>query len=325
MKEKKIVCLGGGNSIPKAILRPLLKYPVNITSIASMVDNGGSTGQLREDFGVLPPGDIRRHILALSNAEQWKKDLWDFRFGHEIFDGGHRGHNFANVFFAGLEKNMRDYEKVLELVHEFMQVQGKALPATIKQTQIFAELENGEIIKGESEIDVPKKHDPRLKIKKVYLSPEVEAYKPSLEAISAADLIIIGPGDLYSSTIPCFLSKGMKDAFIKTKAKKVLVCNAMTKFGETNDFSVLDFTNEIEKYINSKLDFVIYNSEIPSEERVNKYKKDESALLDIVQVNNSLDQKKFIGKDLLARNGPIVYESKKLIELIMSLTLICDN
>lgn len=317
--NKKVVCFGGGNAIPKTILMPLKKYPVDITSITSMVDNGGSTGQLRTDFNILPPGDIRRHILALSEAPDWKKEFWQFRFGHEMFDGGHKGHSFSNAFIAGLEYNLKDYGKVLEVINEFMEVKGKALPATIEQTQIYAELENGEIAKGEDEIDVPQKHDPNLKIKRVYLEPEVEAYQPSLDAVTETDLITIGPGDLYSSTIPCLLMKGMKETFKKTKAKKILVCNTMTKLGETNDFTVSDFASEMEKYMDCSLDFVIYNSEIPSKERVDEYKKEELGILEPVKVDKKLDDKKFVGTNILEENGPIVYNPDKLAKLIMSL------
>jgi len=317
--NKKAVCFGGGNAIPKTILIPLKKYPVDITAITSMVDNGGSTGQLRTDFNVLPPGDIRRHILALSEAPDWKKEFWQFRFGQEMFDGGHKGHSFSNAFIAGLEHNLKDYDKVLEVVNEFMEVKGKALPATVEQTQIHAELENGELVKGEDEIDVPQKHDPNLKIKRAFLEPEVKAYQPSLDAIIEADMAIIGPGDLYTSTIPCLLMGGMKEAFEKTKAKKILVCNTMTKHGETNNFSVLDFANEMEKYMGCLLDFIIYNSEIPSRERVEKYKKEELGILDLVKVDENLDSKKFISANILTADGPVIYNPDKLVKLIMEL------
>ena len=317
--KKKVVCFSGGNAIPKAILMPLKKYPVDITSITSMVDNGGSSGQLREDFNVLPPGDIRRHILALSEASQWKKDLWNFRFGREIFDGGHKGHNFANAFIAGLEASSKDYEKVLEILHKFMEVKGRVLPATIKQTQIYAKLENGKIIKGEDEIDVPKKHDPKLKIEKVYIKPKVKAYQPSLDAVTKADLITIGPGDLYSSSIPCLLMGGMKEVLKKTKAKKVFVCNIMTKLGETNNFSVSDFVSEVEKYMGCDFDHVIYNTEIPSKERIKKFKKEELGILDLVKIDNNLDKEKFIGVKIIEKNGPIVHNPEKLVKTLMNL------
>jgi len=316
---KKIVCFGGGNALPKAILAPLKKYPVRITAISSMADNGGSTGQLRNDFNILPPGDIRRHLLALSNAPDWKKELWRFRFGHEIFDGGHKGHNFANVFIGGIEYIIKDYSKVLKIIHEFLEVKKhQALPATTKQTQIVALLENGKIAFGENEIDVPKKHNPKLKIKKIYLKPKVKSYSPVLKILKETDLIIIGPGDLYSSLLPCFLPDGMKNALQKSKAKKILVCNTMTKLGETNNFSVADFASETEKYLGCGLDFVIYNQQKPSPKRIKEYRQEESSILNPVRVNKNLDKKKFIGTKILEKKGLIVYNPEKLVKLIMS-------
>lgn len=307
--------------MPKAILTPLKKYSVKIIGITSMVDNGGSAGQLRVDFNVLPPGDIRRHILALSDAPQWKKDLWTFRFGHEVFDGGHKGHVFANAFISGLENILKDYGKALEVMHKFMEVKKnhRALPATVDKTQICAELENGEIVKGEDEIDVPIKHDPNLKIRRVYLEPEAKAFPEALEAVEKADLITIGPGDLYSSSVPCLLMKGMSKAFKKSKAKKVLIVNAMTKLGETNNYSVLDFAKETEKYMGCPLDYVVYNSRIPSKKRIEEYKKEESAVIELVKVNENLDKNKFITGDLLLKNGPIIYDPEKLVKAIISL------
>jgi len=135
-----------------------------------MADSGGSGGYFRQKFGVLPPSDIRRHILALSNAPAWKKNLWQFRFGEEIFEDGHRGHVFANAFMAGLETAFKDYNKVIEYVNNFMEIgENAALPATIQPANLFAKLENGQIISGESEIDVPKSHNANLKIKQVFL------------------------------------------------------------------------------------------------------------------------------------------------------------
>jgi len=318
---KKIVCLGGGNAVPKLFLEPLKKFPVKITGITSMVDNGGSAGQLREDFRVLPPGDIRRHILALSDAPDWKKELFKLRFGREKFPGGHKGHNFANVLIGGLEYILKDYRKVLEIIHDFMEIkrQHQALPAIINKTQLMAELENREIIEGEDEIDVPKKHNPKLKIKKIFLKPKAKVFPPTKKAIIEADLITLGPGDLYSSTIPCFLPDGMKEALRKSKAKRVFICNAINKLGETNNFSVLDFTNEVEKYIGCQLDFVLYNTEIPNKKRIKEYKKEEPLILDLVKIDKNLNKKKFIGKNLLIKSGPIVYDPNKVVKTILKL------
>ena len=166
---KKIVCFGGGNAMPKAVLPGLMKYPLQITTITSMIDSGGSSGQLREDYNILPPGDIRRHLIALSSADEWKKNLFAFKFGREEFDGGHIGHSFGNAFLGGLEYLLGDYEKALEIAHKFLDIKyHEALPATVEKTNLYAELENGENIRGENEIDVAKNHDGNLRIKRIY-------------------------------------------------------------------------------------------------------------------------------------------------------------
>ena len=316
---RKIVFFGGGNAMTKTVLEPLKKYPLDISSVTSMTDDGGSTGQLRQDFDVLPPGDIRRHILALSNASEWKKKLWTFRFGHDEFECGHKGHNFANVFLAGLESSLKDYEKALDIAHEFMEVKGRAYPATVAHTNLCAELENGKIIEGESEIDVPKNHDAALKIKRVFIKPKAKAYPPAVAAIMKADALVIGPGDLYSSTIPCFLAEGMREAAGKSKAKKILVCNLMTKNGETNGFSVADFAKETEKYIGCALDFVIYNTEIPPKTRIAENKKTDPLVIEPVKIDGALDSKKFIGKNVMTAKGQILHDPEKLGKLIYSL------
>ena len=319
-KNKKIVCFGGGNVVPKLLLESLKNYPVRIIGVTSMVDNGGSTGQLRKDFNVLPPGDIRRHISALSDAPEWKKQLWKLRFGHEQFKGGHKGHNFANVFISGLEYVLKDYKKALKIVHDFMEIkEHQALPATINKTQLIAELENGKIIEGEDEIDVPKKHNPRLKIKKVFLKSKAKIFSETRKEIIKADLITLGPGDLYSSTICCLLPEGMKKAMQKSKAKKVLIVNPMTKLDETNDFSVLDFANEVEKYLGCALDFVLYNTEILGKKRIEEYKKEEPLILDLVKIDKNLDKDKFIGRNFLVKSGPMIYNKQKIVKILLEL------
>ena len=319
-KLKKIVCFGGGNVVPNLLLEPLKKYQVKITGITSMIDNGGSTGQLRRDFDVLPPGDIRRHILALSNAPEWKKQLWKFRFGQEKFTGGHKGHNFANVFISGLEYILKDYKKALKIVYDFMEVKKhQALPSTINKTQLMAKLENGKIIEGEDEINVPRKHNPKLKIKKVYLKPKAKAFPPAKKAIIEADLISIGPGDLYSSAVCCLLPEGMKESLQKSKAKKVLIVNPMTKLGETNNFSVLDFTNEVEKYMGCPLDFVFFNTKFPDKKRIKEYRKEEPLILDLVKIDKNLDKNKFIGRNFLVKSGPVIYDKSKVVKTLLNL------
>lgn len=320
-KLKKVVCFGGGNALPKVVLEGLKKYPVKITSVTSMTESGGSTGQLRKDLDILPPGDISRHLVALSRAPQWKRALFYSRFGREKFPGGHIGHRFGTVFIAGLEYVFKDFSKALRFAHEFLEVKKhQALPATIDKTHIWATLENGRDIRGEDEIDVPKKHNSRLRIKKVFLKPEARAYPPALKAIKEADLIVVGPGDLYSSLIPCLLPKGTKEGIKKSKAKKAFVCNIMTKRGETNDYSVLDFTKEIERYLGTKLDYVIYNNFIPTKIKIREYKRKNLELINLVKIDKGLAKPKFIARNLL-RKRLLEHDSKKVSKVLISLIL----
>lgn len=304
MKIKKIVCFGGGSAMPETILEPLKKYPLKISSVSSMVDNGGSTGALCKEFDILPPGDIRRHILAFSEAPKWKKELWQLRFGKEEFEDGHKGHNFANVFIAGLERKLKDYSEVLRECSVFMEIpkKYKPLPATLSKTVLCAELQDGEIAEGESEIDVPREHDANLKIKRIFLKPSVRACKETLAAIQEADVLIFGPGDLYSSILPCFLPVGIRAEIFKSKAKKILVCNIMRKKGETNDFCVEDFARETEKYIGTKLDYVLYNNNIPGDDIVETARQEDASLLEPVAFGKDLDEKKFCGMNLVKKN-----------------------
>ncbi len=321
MKVIKLVCFGGGNALPKVVLEPLRnEQNIEITSVTSMVDDGGSTGVLRKELNVLPPADIRRHILALSRAEEWKKKLWKFRFARDIvFPDGHRGHSFANVFIAGLEHVLGDFEKALEIVHDFMKVRGKCLPATLEKVKLLAELENGEILEGEEKLDIIKNRDPKLRIKKLWLEPEARAYKPVIEAITQADFIVIGPGDLYSSILPCFLPAGMKKALEKSEAKKIFMAPAMTKLGETYGYSLEDFVEEVESYA-CELDFVVFNTTIPEKERIEEYKKEEPLLHELVLPKcKNLPKEKFIGKDLLLDGLAVEYSPKKVKRVLLEI------
>lgn len=318
--KKEIVCFGGGSAMSKTVLAGLKKYPVKLSAVSSMLDSGGSSAQFSIDFKTLPAGDIRRHLIAFSDAPSWKKELFGLRVGREIFDGGHKGHSFGNIFVSGLEHIFQDFERAMKISHEFLEIEvHRALPATIEQSHIYAILESGEVIFGEDEIDVPQKHNPELKIEKLLLTKKVKAYLPTIDAVLKTDLIVIGPGDLYSSLLPCFLPNGIAEALQKTKAKKVLVCNAMTKHGETNGFSVSDFSDKVEEYIGCSLDFVIYNKKIPSKERVDKHKKEEPEILEPVKIDGELDNKKFIGSNILIKDGPIFHDPDVLAKLIMSL------
>jgi uncharacterized cofD-like protein len=299
--------------MPKAVLTGLKKYPVKISAILSMLDSGGSAGRLRKDYKILSPGDLRRALLALSDTSPVIENLFNYRFQAGIL----KDHNFANLFITALELSTSDYERTIKEVRRILNIKHQVLPSTLQKANLYAVLENGKIISGETNIDIPK-HNGNLKIKKVFLRPKVKAYPLSLQAIDNADLIVMGPGDLYSSLAQILLTAGMPGAIQKSKAKKVYLCNLMTKYGETNNFSVLDFASEIEKYSGPDLDYVIYNNFRPPQKIIAKYRKNHPELLDLVKINDDLPEKKFIGRNLLQKNS-IEHNPEKVSRLLISL------
>jgi len=314
--KKNIVCLGGGNAMPKAVLAGLKKYPANLSVICAMLDSGGSAGRLRKDYNINSPGDIRRAFIALANTSPVVENLLNYRFE----TGELKGHNLANLLITALELNTGSYEKTIEEMSRLLNVEHQILPATLDNANLYAVLENGTIIEGETNIDIPK-HDGNLKIKEVFLKPKARAYSKSVEAISGTDIIVIGPGDLYSSIAQILLTEGISGAIKESRGKKVYICNLMTKYGETNNFSVDDFTKEIEKYLGAELDFVIYNNKKPAAPRLKSYLKEHPEFLGMVKFGKKLkSSKKFIGENLLTSSGPIIHDPGKVSKLILKLS-----
>ncbi len=313
LKNKNIVCLGGGNAMPKAVLTGLKEYPVKLSVICAMLDSGGSAGRLRKDYKIVSPGDIRRAFIALANTSPAIKELFNYRFQ----SGELKGHNFANLLIAALELSTNDYEKTRQELKRILNVSHEILPVTLDKAHLYAVLENGKIISGETNIDIPK-HNGNLKIKKVFLKPKAKTYPKVIEAIKKADLIIIGPGDLYSTLAQILLTQGISETIQKSKAKKVYLCNLMTKHGETNNFTVSDFTRKIEEYISQEVDYVVYNNFISSKRIIEKYKKKHPELLDLVKFNENLPKGKFIGKNLLKKNL-IEHNPKEVAKTLISL------
>lgn len=311
-KAIHIVCLGGGTAMPSAVLEGLKKYPVKISAISAMLDSGGSAGKERKLFRTqVSFGDIRRAALALSQVSQEKKDLFSYRFAN--------GTALANAYCTG-SASAAGIEALLEDIKEDLKIskEHSVLPATLDDADLCAELENGDEVSGETNIDIPK-HDVNLKIKKAFLKPEAKAYDPALKAIKEADLVVMGPGDLYSSLSQVLLVQGVSEAIRKSRAAVIYVCNLMTKKGETNDFSVSDLASEVEKYLGKELNFVIFNKNKPLSARTVSYKKDHPELLETVDFTDDLDKNKFIGEDLLIKEGPIVHDPDKVAKIILKL------
>lgn len=270
---KRVVVIGGGTGV-FSVLTGLKEYPYHLSAIVSMADDGGSTGALREEFGVLPPGDIRRALVALSSSDnKIVSELFNYRFAEE---SSLKGHSLGNLLLTALEKITGNFNNALKEAVKILNVKGEVIPVTLKKTKLCAKLENGKIIEGETNIDVPK-HDGNLKIAEIFLDPEVVANKDALLAIKNADAIILGPGDLYTSIIPNLLVRGISQALKKTKGKVIYNMNIMTKFGETNNFAALDFVNEIEKYLGKGVvDVVVVNTEHLYGEILERYKEEKT-------------------------------------------------
>jgi len=264
LKDKKIVVIGGGTGT-YTVLSALRGRPVYLSAIVSMSDDGGSTGVLREEFGILPTGDVRRAIVALSkHPDELLAKLFNYRFreGSSAQAGGLNGHNFGNLIITALERICGDFEKAIAEASRLLAVEnGEVIPVTLSNVQLLAELENGSTIKGETNIDIPK-HDGELAINKVWLEPSAKANPRALKALRQADLIVMGPGDLYTSVLPNLLVKGVSEAIVQSKAKKVFICNLMTKYGETHGFVAKDFIEALENYLGEGvLDGIILNNQ----------------------------------------------------------------
>lgn len=310
---KKVVVIGGGTG-GYVILSGLKKYPLELTAVVSMADDGGSTGILREEFGILPPGDIRRAILALSTSDnRIITKLFNYRFKEGT---GLIGHNFGNLMLTALERITKSFTGAIEEAEKILEVKGKVLPSTLNKSRLYAELETGQIIKGETNIDIPD-HNGNLRIRKVWLKPKAKINPAAQKAILAADAIVIGPGDLYTSIIPNLLVSGLPEAIRKSKAKKIFIVNAMTKFGETNNFRTSNFIRETEKYLGGdSLDYALINIKRPTGKRLKPYILEKASLVEIDEMPLGVTP---VYGDFLRSRGFIRHDSNKLAKAIVSL------
>ncbi len=255
-EDVRIAVIGGGTGL-STMLRGIKAYTPNITAIVTVADDGGSSGMLRNDLGILPPGDIRNCILALADAEPMLKKLFMYRFQ----EGSLAGHSFGNLFLAAMTGICSGFEEAVKKTSDVLAVVGRVLPVTGEDIALFARIENGSVIKGESNIGMPKTNN--MGIERVFLEPErPPAAAGVIAAIKEADIIVLGPGSLYTSVIPNLLVDGVADAIKESSAAKIYVCNIMTQAGETDGYSVSDHVAAIEKHTCPGIvDFVIANNQ----------------------------------------------------------------
>lgn len=317
--EPKIVVIGGGTGL-SILLRGLKKFTHNITAIVTVSDDGGGSGVLREDLGMLPPGDIRACILALANTEPTMEKLLGYRFTNGIL----KGQNFGNLFLAAMNEIHGSFEMAIKETSNVLAVTGKVLPMTLEKAILFGELEDGMIVEGESNIPEVVNETGSI-IKRMFIEPKISnPLKESVEAIRDADLIVLGPGSLYTSIIPNLLINNIVDDIYEALAPKVYISNVMTQPGETDGFSLSDHVNGILKHSRvDLLDYVIGNIEELPLDTLNKYMADGSTpVIATLEDENYLKEKniKLIMDNLIdIRKTYIRHNNLKLSKLLIDI------
>ncbi|MEK6905906.1 MAG: gluconeogenesis factor YvcK family protein [Nanoarchaeota archaeon] len=317
---KKVAVIGGGTG-SFTVLSGLKKYNIDLSAIVSMADDGGSTGILRDELGVLPPGDVRQCLVALSDSSRLMRSLMNYRFEN----GSLQGHSFGNLLLSALEKVTGSFEKAVEEVGKILSIKGKVIPVTIHEVRLNMILNSGKVLQGEKEVHLST--DIHKGYKSIYLEPFPQANPQAISEIMNADLVVFGPGGMYTSLIPNLLVDGVGKALRETKAKKVFIINLMNKNGQTPKFTVKDHLNEIKKFVGKDVfDYILVNNSEPPKELIEDYAeegemvkndlKNDVRVLEASLLSNEL--KEVQKGDTLKRNL-IRHDSQKLANELMKI------
>ncbi|QOY36949.1 gluconeogenesis factor YvcK family protein [Anaerobacillus isosaccharinicus] len=313
MKKANIVVIGGGTGL-SAILRGLKTFPVDITAIVTVADDGGSSGRLRKELNIPPPGDVRNVLVALSEVEPLIEELFQHRFENGL---GLSGHSLGNLLLAGMTSITGDFAKGVHELSRVLNVRGKVLPAANQSIVLKAEMCDGSIVVGESKIPKVGK-----KIKRVFLTPEnVQPLQETLHAIRKADLIVIGPGSLYTSVIPNLLVPGIADEVKKAQARKVYICNVMTQPGETDNYTASDHVHSLVSHVGAGIiDTMIVNNQEIDKQYLEKYEKEgaKDVLFDKIELQK-LPYQIVADQLLIYRENYLRHDAIKLSQLLLSL------
>ncbi len=313
---KRIVVIGGGTGT-FTVLRGLRNYPHHITAIVTMFDSGGSSGVLRDEHGVLPPGDVRRCLVALSGGEREEtlRKLFNYRFST---GGSLKGHSFGNILLTALTELFGSEDVAINEAASILNINGTVLPVSLEKSHLSVKLEDGSVVKRETNIDIPK-HDGSLRIEEVYLEPTVKAFPEALRAIEEADVVVLGPGDLYTSVIPNLLAKGVPEALQKGKAKKVCILNLFTKWGETHGYNASQFAKELLRYSYLKqFDHIVCNKENMPERILKKYAAEKKFPIEVDE-HITTYAKEVIRKDLFRADYFLRHDSDAIAQIIDSI------
>lgn len=315
---KKVVVIGGGTG-NFVVLKGLKQYPLDLTAIVSMADDGGSTGILRDELGVLPPGDVRQCLVALSNSSRLMRSLMNYRFEN----GGLGGHSFGNLLLSALEKVTGSFEKAVEEAGKILYIKGKVIPVTTNQVRLKMVLNNRKILEGEKDIYLSQDID--CGYKTMYLEPFPKVNPRVIEEIHNADLLVLGPGGLHTSLIPNLLVEGVGEAIVQSAAKKVFVVNLMNRKGQTTGYRTSHYLNELIRFIGKDVfDHILINQQKPAKELIDVYAGEGE------MVENDLDDERVVFADLLGRvaeerkqdlikRNLIRHDCKKLAQELMTI------
>ncbi|MEI3607438.1 YvcK family protein [Pseudogracilibacillus sp. SE30717A] len=315
-RKPKIVVLGGGTGMP-VLLRGLKKYPIDLSTIVTVADDGGSTGRLRKDIETPAPGDIRNVIAALSNVDDELHELFQHRFN---VSNGLSGHSLGNIVLVAMSSITGSFYTAVKEVSDMFNVKGKIYPIVNESVTLHAEMNDGTIVSGESQIPMKNK-----KIKRVFLTPNNLSPIPEVvEAILHADLVVVSPGSLYTSILPNLIINDVGKALQDTKAKRVYVCNIMTQNGETNDYDAADHVQAIYNHIGTNsLDSIIVHNQLIRGDILEIYRKQQSSPVTYDLEKLSQLGLSVIEEDILDyESHPMVrHNTKRLAEMLFHLAL----
>ena len=301
----RIVAIGGGTGL-SVLLRGLKAYTDNLTAIVTVADDGGSSGRLRREFGVLPPGDFRNCLVALSDDENLVTELFQYRFDQ---DSELKGHSFGNLFIAAMSEITGSFEGALRESSRVLAVHGQILPATLANLRLSARLTDGAIVRGESAI--PERGG---RIERLMIHPEdAEAYQPAVEAIEQAQLIVIGPGSLYTSVLPNLLVPGISEAVKESKSAKIYVCNVATQQGETDGYSVIDHVESLQEHTYPTIVDCVLVNDTPRNLRPRFLGQP------VVEDGRKLHHVKQVYADLMDDQHPVRHDSTRLAEATLKI------
>lgn len=304
----RVVAIGGGTGL-STLLRGLKHFPVSLSGIVTMTDNGKSSGRLSREIGALPPGDVRKCLAALSNDEQLLTKLFEYRFDK---GRGLSGHSLGNLLLIALTDITGDFESAVRASSKILAIKGEVIPSTLEHVSLVTTLKNGLQALGEVDTAI---QGHRFGIEEVNIVPEsAKAHPSAIHFIKNADVILVGPGSLYTSIIPNFLIKDLREAFEESPAKKIYVCNASTERGETERFSVEDHIKTLRRYVNgTKFDAALVNDRIVA---TSAQEGKIGSVRNITTDATVIEQIPIVLEDLIDEESPLHHDHKKLANAI---------